>query len=203
MRKSEKGKAGNENYIMKLNENKQLLEENKKMILFLNKNINDITNAPFKSRYTRNPEKDVISIENKVFDLNEKKPYNTNNTYFERETNFNSFGSNPTNTDLQHTNYYYDNMNILNNGVEDDEIIILPETNLCNYNVSGQLGGLMNKYRNEGIVYQNNDLNNNNTNSLLDYKYGNIYSNNDIEKDNSIKRNTYNIDEEFKLKKKY
>ena len=39
------------NYNTKLNENEKLIEENKQMILYLNKNINENTNNPFKSRF--------------------------------------------------------------------------------------------------------------------------------------------------------
>ena len=39
------------NYNNKLNENEKLIEENKQMILYLNKNINENSNNPFKSRF--------------------------------------------------------------------------------------------------------------------------------------------------------
>ena len=92
---------------------------------------------------------------------------------------------------------------MLNNDDEgDDEMIILPETNLCNYHVSGKLGGIMNKYRNEGGNNQNNYNLNNNKNALLEHKYGNLNSNNDDNNDKKITRNTYNIEEEFRIKKK-
>ena len=43
-------------YINNLKDNEKLLEENKKMILYLNQSINDITNAPFKSRTLKQQE---------------------------------------------------------------------------------------------------------------------------------------------------
>ena len=39
------------NYNNKLNENEKIIEENKKIILYLNKNINENTNNPFRSRF--------------------------------------------------------------------------------------------------------------------------------------------------------
>ena len=208
----------NDNYIIKLNENKQLLEENKQMILYLNNNINENKNAPFKSRYKQNyyiNKKPEIDLSTNIYNLddfneniNNDNIFNNNidNNIMDNDINLKKvekFGDNQSRTLYQDINYYYDKYNILNNDDNEgeDEMIILPETNLCNYHVSGKLGRRMNKYRNEDGNYQNNyNVNNNNKNSILEHKYGNIISNNDNKNDDYVKRNTYNIEEEFKFK---
>ena len=92
------------------------------------------------------------------------------------------------------------NINILNNEDEKEGMVILPETNLCNYISSGELGGIMNKYMNIGENLENNyDLNNNN-NPLLEHKYGNYSQKDENDKNIIKKRNTYNIEEEFPKK---
>ena len=47
------------NYNNKLNENEKLIEENKQMILYLNKNLNENSKNPFKSRFNNYSSLDV------------------------------------------------------------------------------------------------------------------------------------------------
>ena len=199
-----------DNYIMKLNENEKLLEEDKQMILYLNKNINDITNAPFKSRFQQSLINDKFMSSN-FFNSND---FNEKNNYLEEEKklnlkdndlnyvlsdNNNSF-ENKDSKNLFHNNYYYHDLNLLNNNDSEEDMIILPETNLCNYHVSGKLGGMMDKYMNkEGLI--NYDFNNN-KDLLLEHKYGGNSLNNEDEKNDYNKRSTYNIEEEFPNKLK-
>ena len=121
-------------YVNQLKENEKLLEENKKMILFLNKNITDITAAPFESRTQKQDE-----FINK---------YNDNisgsGTLFQEHDNNIDYKYKTFNTDLQNNNNYLE-----------DDLLALPETNLCNYKLSGQLGGTMDKYITKKIVYAN------------------------------------------------
>ena len=185
-----------ENYNKNLNENEKLLEENKKMILFLNKNLNDITNAPFKSRFGQN------YFQNKMSTLN----YGISNSNdfsntLENEGNFEgNYNLEKDDVEKEESKYYRDiyylnHINLINNDNEDEEMIILPETNLCNYKVSGKLGEIMNRY-----MTKNSDNFNDEQNSLLEHKYGNYPSNSENKNENIGKRTTYNIEEEFPIK---
>ena len=154
-----------EEYINKLNENEKLLEENKKMIIYLNKNITDITDAPFNSRTQKKQE---------FID----KYHNMSGTLFQDHNNIETFEYKTFNNDL---NY--------NNIIEDD-LIALPETNFCNYKLSGQLGGTMDKY----IIKKN--FNNVNYSDELKETYGDCYDNNSILK-HKYGNNTTNMSNYF------
>ena len=154
-----------EEYINKLNENEKLLEENKKMIIYLNKNITDITAAPFNSRTQKQQE---------FID----KYHNMSGTLFQDHNNIETFEYKTFNNDL---NY--------NNIIEDD-LIALPETNFCNYKLSGQLGGTMDKY----IIKKN--FNNVNYSDELKETYGDCYDNNSILK-HKYGNNTTNMSNYF------
>ena len=196
-----------ENYTINLNENEKLLEEDKKMILYLNKNLTEITNAPFKSRFYRNNGNDIenypsLNVYSSTFNsFNNTNNYDNNNNYLYDNQNLNKNKMNTLNNNINllnnnlQENLYYDNNYYnrdLNNINDEDAMIILPETNLCNYQVSGKLGNMMKQYMNKESNLEINELNKNN--SLLDHKY-----NYTIEPlaNNEIKRKTYNIEEEF------
>ena len=83
-----------ENYTINLNKNEKLLEEDKKIILYLNKNLTEIINAPFKSRYYRNNGNDIENCQSL-------------NVY---SSTFNSF--NNTNNYDNNNNFLYDNENL-------------------------------------------------------------------------------------------
>ena len=146
-------------YVDKLKENEKLLEENKKMILYLNKNITEITSAPFNSRTQKQQE----FIE---------KYNNMSGTLFQDHNTLEEIKYKSFNDRLYDKN--------INNNLEDD-LIALPETNFCNYKLSGQLGGTMDKYINKKNFGNLDDLNNlygnydnyYENNSLLRHKYGN------------------------------
>ena len=143
-------------YINKLKENEKILEENKKMIIYLNKNITDITNAPFNSR-TKKQQEFINKYNNLSGTLFQEKNFD--------EDNYQSF------------NIILNNKENINYNLEDD-LIALPETNFCNYKLSGQLGGTMDKYINRKNFYNTDDLNNKygeyyENESLLRHKYGN------------------------------
>ena len=134
-------------YINKLKENEKLLEENKKMIIYLNKNITEITDAPFNSRTQKQQE--FINKYN-----------NMSGTLFQEQTDL---GGNE-----------FKNFNIDNNNVLEEDLIALPETNICNYKLSGQLGGTMDKYINKKNFINLESLNN------LYGDYENYYENNSL-----------------------
>ena len=197
-----------ENYTINLNENEKLLEEDKKMILYLNKNLTEITNAPFKLRFYRTNVSDIennppFNVYSSTFNsFNNTNIYDSNNNYLYDNENLNENKLNTLNNNIiyknnnlqenlyYNNNYYNRDLNNINN---EDAMIILPETNLCNYQVSGKLGNMMKHYMNKESNLEINDLNKNN--SLIDHKYGNYI----IEplSNNEIKRKTYNIEEEF------
>ena len=200
-------------YSLKLIDYEKLLEENKKMILYLNKKLNDIENAPFKSRFQQNfyqPKFEQFGTDNLISleDFKSNDADKNNNYYLENDININDineqkYNLNKDNFDnnqstLIRQEFYLNNINILNNDDEEEGLAILPESNFCNYHISGKLGGVMNKYMNEGVNFENNK------NSLLEYKYGKYSPNNENEngRNGSItnKRNTYNIEEEFEIK---
>ena len=175
-------------YTMKLIDYEKLLEENKKMILYLNKNLNDIMNAPFRSRFQQNNyNNEKIQFNNIDFninDLEERKDSNKDNFDIKNST-------------LYYHDYLLDNSNLnLMEGNGEEGMAVLPQTNICNYNISGRLGGLENRYRNERDYFGNE-------NSLLEHKYGNNLIKDDKNNNNNniYVRNTYNIEEEFPDKK--
>ena len=126
--------------------------------------------------------------------LEEEKKLNLkdNDLNYILSDNNNNF-ENKESKNLFHNNYYYHDLNLLNNDSEEEMIIL----NLCNYHVSGKLGGMMNKYMNKEDLIKNNYDFNNNKDSLLEHKYGGNSLNNDDEKNNYNERSTYNIEEEF------
>ena len=116
------------NYTNKLNENEKLIEENKQMILYLNKNINENTNNPFKSRFNYTS-----------FDINNNQ---LNNGTFELPTNSN----NDINLNNLNSNKYMGktvNINNINNNLD---------TNLNINNLNN-----LNKYSNNNIGFSGND----------------------------------------------
>jgi len=191
-----------ENYTINLNENEKILEEDKKMILYLNKNLTEITNAPFKLRFHNDsniesyPPLNVYSSTfNSFNNTNNYDSHNSNYLYDNENFNENKFNTLNTLNNNIYDNLQYDDNNYynrnLNNINDEDAMIILPETNLCNYQVSGKLGNMMKQYMNKESNLEINDLNKNKT--LLEHKYGTIES----LSNNEIKRKTYNIEEEF------
>jgi chromosome segregation ATPase len=182
-------KNKNNDYITKLNENEKILEEDKQMILYLNKNLNDIINAPFKSRYQQNQISNKF-ISSNLFNAN---VFDENNINLDDKNEIN-IKDNTLKQPMNNNNYYYNELNLLNEET-DEEMIVLPETNLCNYHVSGRLGNTMNKYINTGGFIENGG--NSNKNSLLEHKYGDNSSYPENIKSDNGKRTTYNIEEEF------
>jgi spindle assembly abnormal protein 6 len=110
------------NYNNKLNENEKLIEENKQMILYLNKNINENTNNPFKSRFNYTS-----------MDINSNP---LNNGSFGLGTNIsNDINSNNINKNNQFMTKTISTMNNL-----DTNNNINTNLNINNYNNSNNLG---------------------------------------------------------------
>ena len=98
----------------------------------LNKNLNDIVNAPFKQRFNKNIQSNNAFNNNDENYLEERKESNKDNIGIIKDST------------LYNGDYILDNINLdLNSNVLDDEggdgMAILPDTNICNYKVSGKL----------------------------------------------------------------
>ena len=162
--------------LIKQKENKILIQDKALDDIFLNKNITDITAAPFEARTQKQDE-----FINK---------YNDNisgsGTLFQEHDNSIDYKYKTFNTDLQNNNNYLE-----------DDLLALPETNLCNYKLSGQLGGTMDKYITKKNFYNTDNLNGiygeyyYDNNSILKYKYGNN------DKNLNYEEAKYNIMEEY------
>ena len=177
------------NYNNKLNENEKLIEENKQMILYLNKNLNENSKNPFKSRFNNytsldinniNPTQinnasfglgnnnlNIMNIKSNNIDTNNNLNINTFNNNNEIEQNF-GMHSQISNKQLNTNNNI--NNNYLQNSLSSNASgMIMPETNFTGYKYNEKIGGsISNKY-----------LNNNNAGiglgtggSLLAHKYG-------------------------------
>ena len=214
------------NYSMKLNENEKLIEENKQMILYLNKNINDNTNNPFRSRINNNDFQMTLNNNNNNlnnFDNFNKTEFNNKNMFYgtvnpSKNISNNNYAIGEDLSNTQSNTKLNNNLNINNNYLQNSLMnsstnsgMILPETNFCNYQLSGKLGGAVDKYLNNPTRSGNNQ----GGSSLLEHKYGNYSSmsnsnnnvgNNADQMGNSIGsmnsgynmgKNTYNIEEEY------
>ena len=207
------------NYNNKLNENEKLIEENKQMILYLNKNLNENSKNPFKSRFNNYTSLDINNINNinptqinnasfglgnnnlntmniksNNIDTNNNLNINTfNNNNNEIEQNF-GMHSQISNKQLNINNNI--NNNYLQNSLSSNASgMIMPETNFTGYKYNEKIGGsISNKY-----------LNNNNAGiglgtggSLLAHKYGGSVTNSMSINNN----NENNVNENFGMSAK-
>ena len=207
------------NYNNKLNENEKLIEENKQMILYLNKNLNENSKNPFKSRFNNYSSLDINNINNinptqinnasfglgnnnlntmniksNNIDTNNNLNINTfNNNNNEIEQNF-GMHSQISNKQLNTNNNI--NNNYLQNSLSSNASgMIMPETNFTGYKYNEKIGGsISNKY-----------LNNNNAGiglgtggSLLAHKYGGSITNSMSINNN----NENNVNENFGMSAK-
>ena len=204
------------NYNNKLNENEKLIEENKQMILYLNKNLNENSKNPFKSRFNNYSSLDInninptqinnasfglgnnnlntMNIKSNNIDTNNNLNINTfNNNNNEIEQNF-GMHSQISNKQLNTNNNI--NNNYLQNSLSSNASgMIMPETNFTGYKYNEKIGGsISNKY-----------LNNNNAGiglgtggSLLAHKYGGSVTNSMSINNN----NENNVNENFGMSAK-
>ena len=204
------------NYNNKLNENEKLIEENKQMILYLNKNLNENSKNPFKSRFNNYTSLDInninptqinnasfglgnnnlntMNIKSNNIDTNNNLNINTfNNNNNEIEQNF-GMHSQISNKQLNTNNNI--NNNYLQNSLSSNASgMIMPETNFTGYKYNEKIGGsISNKY-----------LNNNNAGiglgtggSLLAHKYGGSVTNSMSINNN----NENNVNENFGMSAK-
>ena len=176
------------NYNNKLNENEKLIEENKQMILYLNKNLNENSKNPFKSRFNNYSSLDVNNnqINSGSFGLgNNNNNLNLNiNNMKNIETNSNlnnnlninneldqNFGIHSQTSNKQINNNYFQNS--LSSNASG---MIMPETNFTGYNKFNDKTGtnFTNKYMNNT---NNVGLGLGSGGSLLAHKYGGSVTN--------------------------
>ena len=207
------------NYNNKLNENEKLIEENKQMILYLNKNLNENSKNPFKSRFNNYTSLDInninninpTQINNASFGLgnNNLNTMNikSNNIDTNNNLNINTFNNNNNEIDQnfgihsQISNKQLNTNNNINNNYLQNSLssnasgMIMPETNFTGYKYNEKIGGsISNKY-----------LNNNNAGiglgtggSLLAHKYGGSVTNSMSINNN----NENNVNENFGMSAK-
>ena len=108
------------NYNNKLNENEKIIEENKQMILYLNKNINENTNNPFRSRFNyTSMDINTNPLNNGSFgigtnasnEINSNKIKNLNNNQYMMTKTINTMSANPS---IDTNNNINTNLNINN-----------------------------------------------------------------------------------------
>ena len=207
------------NYNNKLNENEKLIEENKQMILYLNKNLNENSKNPFKSRFNNYTSLDINNINNinpnqinnASFGLGNNN-FNTmniksNNIDTNNNLNINTFNNNNNEIEQnfgmhsQISNKQLNTNNNINNNYLQNSLssnasgMIMPETNFTGYKYNEKIGGsISNKY-----------LNNNNAGiglgtggSLLAHKYGGSVTNSMSINNN----NENNVNENFGMSAK-
>ena len=210
------------NYNNKLNENEKLIEENKQMILYLNKNLNENSKNPFKSRFNNYSSLDINNINNinpnqinnASFGLGNNNLNNlntmnikSNNIDTNNNLNINTFNNNNNEIEQnfgmhsQISNKQLNTNNNINNNYLQNSLssnasgMIMPETNFTGYKYNEKIGGsISNKY-----------LNNNNAGiglgtggSLLAHKYGGSVTNSMSINNN----NENNVNENFGMSAK-
>ena len=200
------------NYNNKLNENEKLIEENKQMILYLNKNLNENSKNPFKSRFNNYTSLDVNNINtspmnNGSFGLgnNNLNTMNVKSNHLETNTNLNINNLNTfnNNNNEQEQNFgihsQLSNKQVGNNYLQNSlssnaSGMIMPETNFTGYKFNDKIGGSIgNKYLNNT---NNAGLGLGSGGSLLAHKYGT--STNSM----SIHNNENNVNENFGMSAK-
>ena len=195
------------NYNNKLNENEKLIEENKQMILYLNKNLNENSKNPFKSRFNNYTSLDMNNMNNlntmniksnniepnTNLNLNNINTFSNNNNDIEQ-----NFGihSQISNKQLNINNNTNTNNNYLQNSLSSNASgMIMPETNFTGYKFNSEkIGGSMgNKYLNN----TNAGIGLGTGGSLLAHKYGGSVTNS-----MSINNNENNMNENFGMSEK-
>ena len=204
------------NYNNKLSENEKLIEENKQMILYLNKNLNENSKNPFKSRF--NNYSSNIDIANNNNNINSGSFGLGNNNLKTLETNsnlntnlninnLNTFNNNINNENnleqnfgmhSQTSNKQISNNNYLQNSLSSNASgMIMPETNFTGYNKFNDKTGtnFANKYMNNT---NNVGLGLGSGGSLLAHKYGGSVTNSMSLNNN----NNENVNENFGMSAK-
>jgi spindle assembly abnormal protein 6 len=119
------------NYNNKLNENEKLIEENKQMILYLNKNINENNNNPFRSRFNytsleMNNNNNPLNNGSFGLGMNNSNEINSNNLnnnqYMTKNINSMNIKPNLEDNNNINTNLNINNLNKYNNNFDGNDI---------------------------------------------------------------------------------
>ena len=197
------------NYNNKLNENEKLIEENKQMILYLNKNLNENSKNPFKSRFNNYTSLDMNNMNNlntmnlksnniepnTNLNLNNINTFSNNNNDIEQNFGIHSQISNKQLNINNNTNTNTNNNYLQNSLSSNASGMIMPETNFTGYKFNSEkIGGSMgNKYLNN----TNAGIGLGTGGSLLAHKYGGSVTNS-----MSINNNENNMNENFGMSAK-
>ena len=155
---------------LKLSDNEKIIEDNKQMLMYLNKKVNDSMSKPFRS---------VVSdpmMQTSQSSYTRTNNFATNNNFSSTYNNFNPDTNYQNNFKYTATNINdYMNEQFSNSGINQQNqmqssnnssgLIIMPETNFCGYKPSAKMAGTIDKYC---ANTANSSLNGN----LLNHKYG-------------------------------
>ena len=200
------------NYNNKLNENEKLIEENKQMILYLNKNLNENSKNPFKSRFNNYSSLDINNMNNMNnlntmnlksnniepntnLNLNNINTFSNNNNDIEQNFGIHSQISNKQLNINNNTNTNTNNNYLQNSLSSNASGMIMPETNFTGYKFNSEKigGSIGNKYLNN----TNAGIGLGTGGSLLAHKYGGSVTNS-----MSINNNENNMNENFGMSAK-
>ena len=171
-------------YSMKLTDNEKIIEDNKQMLMYLNKKVNDTMSNPFKSRVNGFSSDPMQNSQTSYTKTNNFGNNNFSSTYgnFNPDTNYQV--QNPKYTTTNVNEYMTDQfgnseMNMVQNQMQtsgnntnsnnSSGLLIMPETNFCNYKPSAKMANTLDKYC---ANTANSSLNGN----LLNHKYGIVNS---------------------------
>ena len=138
-------------YSIKLTDNEKIIEDNKQMLMYFNKKVNDSMSRPFKSLITTPPMNYSSS-----FQRPQTNAYNyTSDVKFSNQPQYAQGYSEMTNNQIQGSENLKTSGNRSNNS---SGMFIMPETNFCNYK----------KTDFEKYMVNSNE---NNSNTVLNQKY--------------------------------
>ena len=175
---------------LKLSDNEKIIEDNKQMLMYLNKKVNDSMSKPFRS---------VVSdpmMQTSQSSYTRTNNFATNNNFSSTYNNFNPDTNYQNNFKYTNMNEYEQFSNSQQNQMQTSNnssgLIIMPETNFCGYKPSAKMASTIDKYC---ANTANSSLNGN----LLNHKYGMMSSmiSNDRSSDVMRNSNTNNFEEEF------
>ena len=155
---------------LKLSDNEKIIEDNKQMLMYLNKKVNDSMSKPFRSVVSdpmmQTSQSSYTRTNNFATNNNFSSTYNN----FNPDTNYqNNFKYTATNINdymnEQFSNSGMNQQNQMQSSNNSSGLIIMPETNFCGYKPSAKMAGTIDKYC---ANTANSSLNGN----LLNHKYG-------------------------------
>ena len=176
---------------IKLSDNEKIIEDNKQMLMYLNKKVNDSMSRPFRS---------VVSdpmMQTSQSSYTKTNNFATNNNFSSTYNNFNpdtNYQNNfkYTGTNMKDYEQFSNSQNQMQSSNNSSGLIIMPETNFCGYKPSTKMANTIDKYC---ANTANSSLNGN----LLNHKYGMMSSTISNDRSSDVMRNSNNdnFEEEF------